>query len=59
MGKSISTYRELLTEIEKNPKQVIVSRHLFDWLNQYTDSEKIDDNKLTIRGSSTIIYVIE
>lgn len=59
MGKSINTYRELLTEIEKNPKQVIVSRHLFDWLNQYTDSEKIDDNKLTIRGSNTIIYVIE
>ena len=59
MKKSIDTYRELLTELEKNPKQAIVSRTLFDWLNQYTDIEKIDDNKLTIKGLNTIIYVIE
>lgn len=53
MNKSINTYKELLTVIdEKNPKQIIVSKTLFDWLYHFTDSEKIDDNKLTIRGSS-------
>lgn len=43
-----------MTEMEKHPTQLQITKELFDWLYHFTDSEKLSDKTITIKGSSTI-----
>ena len=54
MKKSINSYKELMTEMEKNKNNIIITKELFEWLYHYTDCNKIDDNTLKINGYSNL-----
>ena len=43
-----------MTETEKHPIQLKITKDLFDWLYHYTDSEKLSENTITIKGLNTI-----
>lgn len=54
MRKNINTYKELMTEMENNPDKIYISKELFDWVYHFTDSEKLEENKIKIKGIPSI-----